>query len=699
MDIVNPPFHLLIIESSANEAEAYTSTLRNQGVLARGHYAEDAEDMETLLNQQPIDLVLCSTQLEHFKLSQAITLLNRLKKTIPVLAVTNELDHHQLLDALRQGAHDLVSLEHPELLKRILLREMAAVRHLQKRLKMEQAFFDTEKRCNQLMDSSRDAITYIHEGMHLRANTVYLELFGYSDIEALTGTPIMDMVAPAEQTKLKKYFADLSKHKKDLASKLEIKALKADGTLFDASLEFSPASIDGESCTQIIIRDQSLSKELVEKLQTLSNQDSLTGTYNRQYFMTELGTRLNQANRPSGGPKEDTVIYLDLDKFRALKDRFGLTRSDLILSAIANLLRPSLTANDTLSRFSDHAFAILLRERKLSEVMTLAETLRKTVENHVFEVGKETATATCSIGITVLDRDTKDPQTIMSRADVACEIVRKKGNAVHLHDPIADERAAKELEKQQVENIKNAIKNNRLRMVFQPVISLLGDASENWEVLVRMLDEDNNILLPEQFFGIAEKYKLLVVIDRWMIKNALAALSKQRATGKATNFYIKLASVSFTDESLLPWLAQQLNTLKIPGDSVIFEVDESTALNYLNASKKFLDGLKPLHCRFALTHFGISQTPMNALRHLPQVHIIKLDGSLIRNLGHSSETQAQVKSLNETLHEMNKKTIATQVEDANSLAILWQYGVDYIQGNFLQEPLETLTYDFSGESG
>lgn len=227
-------------------------------------------------------------------------------------------------------------------------------------------------------------------------------------------------------------------------------------------------------------------------------------------------------------------------------------------------------------------------------------------------------------------------------------------------------------------------------------MALRGEQGAYYEVLVRMLDEQGNDIMPSQFLPTAEQTGLITEIDRWVIKHAIGVLQEQRRLGRDIRFFIKLSGRSLTDTSLLPWIHEQLTSARLSERNIIFEVAESVAASHLASAKTFLQGLKNLHCKVALNRFGANANSFALLKHLPADYL-KIDGSLICNV-RDPETQAEVKKITEKAQAMGKQTVAEFVESADSLTVLWNCGVNYIQGNFLQAPDGSLSFDFGGES-
>lgn len=687
--------HLLIVDESSNDAEMITNVLRNAGHAVRPTRVEDDEDMEAALNNQNWDLIIAADKLTYIDVYKAISLLQESGKDIPLIVVANGADNITVSEALKAGACDLVHKdEEPDHLQYIVQREIKALQDRRNLRKYSNAMRESEKRCRNLLDSSRDAITYVHEGMHLYANQVYMELFGYDDPEDIDGMPIMDMVAPEDHETFKKFLRSFAKDKDQAQGEIEVRGIRTDSKEFNAVMEFTPASVDGEACTQIIIRTAS-NKELEKQLSILSKQDLLTGIYNRQYFMERLEVSVSRANTES---IRSAMMYISLDDFNSIKEAVGIASSDLVLSDIAKLLSNHVDEPDIIARFGDHTFTLLLNESTNEGAEAFAEKLRQIIEDHISDVSGQSVTLTASFGISPIGENSTNAQDILSRADLACGIaISEGGSRCHLHNPIADEQAGKERNAAWVETINDALDNDSFFLIFQPIVSLHGDTKENYEVLLRMQNNEGKEVMPEQFIQAAEQSELMPQIDRWVIKHALQRLASEHANNKQTNFFIKLSSTSLGDATLLPWLSEQIKENRLSGDSIIFELDESSSMMHLTEAKAFIAGVKQLRCQIVLDHFGSGMNSIKNLKHL-DVDFLKIDGTLIHSLADDNQNQETVKSIIQTAHSMGKLTIAEFVQDANSLALLWQFGVNYIQGYFLQEPNTALDYDFSADN-
>lgn len=684
---------LIIAEESRNDAEALANILRNAGYAVRHVHVSDGEELEAALAGQLPDLILSAQDLEALPLDDIMTQLAQLQLELPVVAVGATASEADIAAALRAGAADLASYDQPERLQLIVARELRNQRLCAEARHFEQSFRDSEKRARNLMESSRDAITYIHEGMHIYANRSYLEMFGFDELDEIEGTPILDMVSQEDHAMFKDFLRNYGKES-NAPDQLELRGLLPDSTSFRARMEFSCATIEGEPCTQIIIRSQSDSRELEQKLKYLSKQDMLTGLYNRQYFMEEMELAVTDARSGSGS---SALLYLLLDNIRDIKENVGIGKADLVIREIADLLRKECAPEDMLARFGDHSFTVIRKNIGSDEALAFAEQLRKAIEEHIAEVEDQAVTTTCSIGVNPITETAATAQQLLAQADLACELARSAGgNRVHLHNPVADEERGREREQQWNEIIQQAIETGAFQLVYQPIVSLQGNHQEKYEVFVRMLGEAGQAIMPGQFLASAEQSGQIVAIDHWVIRKSIEVLAKRRKEGIETQFFVKLSGQTLGDPELAIWINDLLRTHGLAASSLVFEIAEQTAQQYLKNAKAFIKAMQQIRCCTALEHFGSGPNSFQLLKHLP-VDFLKIDRSFIHNLATEEDNQAVVKSIVEMAQSMNKQCIAEFVQDAHSLAVLWQSGVHYIQGYFLQEPDASLSYDFSDE--
>ena len=684
--------HLLIIEESKNDAESLANALRNDGHQIQFNHGTTREDIETALKNQHPDIVLCGSGSAIPPASEITTLLGKHDLTVPVIAIADEASEADMVAARKSGLSSLISYNQPDHLPIAFNREVDLLRLQQQLNELNDALRGSETRCHALIENSSDAVAYIHEGMHVYANQPYMNLFAIANREEVEGTPILDMISETHRDSFKGFLKDYLEKQADNNS-LDIACLNPVGEVFHSSMELSPATMEGEPCTQIIIRVKASNAELEKKIESLSRLDSLTGLTNRQHFMQLLKERISEQNTADD---HRALIYITLDNFKVIREECGIATSDIVLCDIAELLEANCGEKDCLSRFGDYSFAILHYDSNEEKTLGLGETLLHKIAGHLSEVDGRAITMTGSIGTCTIKNNSNDAQQIISYADMACEVARSSGgNQIHTHSVVVSEQIGPENEQEWDNVIRTTIDEERFHLAYQPIVSLKGDTRQRYEVLLRIIDEAGHVILPGQFLSIAEKTGLSNEIDRWIISTALRKLAATKKDNDDTLFYIKLSGTSLADAGLPAWIDEQLRENHLMSDGIVFEIPERTAIDDLKSTIAFVKSMQSLNFKVALEHYGHSDQPQ-LLKHLP-VDILKIDGALISGLAGNEANQSRVKAIIELAKEHGKECIAECVDDAGSLAQLWQYSVDFIQGNFVQEPSKNLDYDFEGE--
>lgn len=689
--------NIFIIDDSFNNEENIVKLMRSSGYAAHTTRVEDDEDLIEALKKKTPDILLYSNGMELISLQDTVQCIkDNASVPVPVIAVNRPGHELDVVTAMRSGAKDLTSYDNQSHIEMVMLREIEAHSSISRLYTLDKAIKETEKRCEALLDSSRDAIAYIHEGMHVYSNHSYLTLFGFEQSEDLEGMPILDMVGTDGRESFKKFLRDNSHMDNSTSEKLELSLNNSNGTEFKGEMEFSSASIDGEPCIQVIIRTQVDNKELEQKLALMSQTDSITGLYNRQFFLDNLE---ESAKKAKAGKITAAAILIHLDNFNDIKQSIGVVGADQFLNEISRKFEDSVDKKDILAHFEGNTFSIIAFNQNFESITQYANNISKASHNFIANIKAQSISTTCTIGVSLLDKNTPDTGEILLRAERATKEASEIGpNSVVIYQPKEGELTQKEIDAKVVKELKAALKSNRFILNFQPVISLHGDTDERYEVFVRMLDEDNNIIMPNDFLPAANRTGMAIAIDRWVLLKTITTLTKCWKEGRRTLFFVKLAANSLKDTSLMAWLKEQLKKYNVPKDSLIFEVKESVAITNLKYTAELAKSLQELNCGFALDDFGTGSNPFELLKHIPADYL-KLERSFMEELSTSTENQEAVKAITERAMEMNKLTIAQCVQDATSLSVLWGMGINFIQGNFLQEPSPDLDYDFTSMAG
>lgn len=697
----NETIRLLILNNERSEAERLISMLHASGHPCRAQHVESEEALIKLLQEQSWDLLIGNLNTAHPAPALAIKQIRRLNKDVPVILLFEEDEDENpfaVIEGLRMGAADVINLDDDQHLLLVIDRELGNREQRQARRNTDRRFREAERRSQQLLDSSRDAIAFIQDGLYLYANESFAELFGYQNRDDIEAMPIMDMVSPADQGRLKSFLKDfVFKGDEAESSTVGFAGITQDGNETHIDLEISLVTYDEEPCIQFLARAATATaatnnEELEAQLKQIKWQDVVTGVYNRQYLLNQLDHIIDTVDEK----QHSCLLYIELDNFsEQVKNSFGVAGADLALMDIATLLRSKANTSDTIARLGDSTFAIIAHNIKADAAVNRAQQLCKEIEAHIIDIDHKTLQITTSIGISLINETTTNTNTVIEQARIAMEKLRTKdGNGALLFEP---ETPKTEVKIDIGAALQQALSNDRFRLLFQPIISLRGSDEEYYEVYLRMLDETGVEISPNAFLEAASNISASTKIDRWVILESIKMLSQHRSKGNKTKLIVNIGRQSLCDESLLPWLGVAFKAAKLSPDSIVFQAQEIDVTNHLNAAKNFAEGLEKLHTHFSISNFGCSLNPFNALSHVAAA-MIKVDGSFTTDIQNNNENPETLIQLIEKLNEASKITLVPFVENASVLSTLWQAGAHYIQGHYLQEPSHGMTYDFNMES-
>lgn len=690
----NATVHLLILDPSQNDAETLVSLLRNSGRATRAHRITSEEDLEETIKASNWDILLARDVEQEFKPEDALALIRRLDKDIPFILMTQEFDRDRTVSFIRAGAQDTVPFEYSDLVVLTAKRELAALDERRQRRALESHLREAEQRCQLLLESSKDAIAYINDGMHIYANQSYMDFLGYDDIDELICIPLLDTLATESQGPYKEFMKAFAEVPKDGATLASV-AKRSDDHQMNIVMTASSATYDGEPCTQIVIQPEQNDAELEEKLRKISSQDLLTGLYNRQHLMDALGKAIIVA-----GDKQENgaLAYIALDDFMTMKSQVGIAGADLVLGDLATMLKAQVNDQMILARMSDDAFAILAQPCDEKRLADLCETICKKIEDHLFDISERTVQITVSIGVAAITENSPKAPDLMGRAHTASAEVRKlegheRGNGVLIYNPGQFESLD---EGNSIEAIQKALDEDRFRLLFQPIINLRGEGEEHYEALVRMLDRDNEEVSPYDFLPPAGPSDMACKIDRWVILQTIKQLANHRSKDHDSRLFLNVTGETIQDKTFTSWLSVALKSARLPGDALIFQLREGDANSYMKQAKEFSRSLHELHCKVSICQFGCALNPFNTLKHI-DVDYVKIDGSFTEEIQKTESAKEEIKAMVKSLQSTGKLTIIPLVENAAVLATLWQAGVNYIQGYYLQAPAPEMNYDFGDQ--
>lgn len=427
-----------------------------------------------------------------------------------------------------------------------------------------------------------------------------------------------------------------------------------------------------------IVEDITDRKRVEAQLQYLATHDVLTKIPNRYYLEEALKRTVAKAKRG----EKSALLIIDLDNFKLVNDTLGHAAGDDLLITLSNVLKNNLRDRDILARLGGDEFAVLLEGITYEDAWTVAEKLRRVVdESEVCLKNRQCFNLSISIGIIMID-GLLDCQKLLSRADNALYLAKEGGrNRVAFYHPNNDVVAGLSKVNHIIVLIKRAFKENRLALVFQPVVGLKDGRTIHFEALIRIRGDDGELINPDVFIPVAERFGLMSQIDRWVVQSSLVALQKH----PRIRLFINLSGVTLGDETLLEFIEKSVSGGGIDPSRIGFEITETAAVKSLARAELWIRRLKTLGCRFALDDFGRGFSSFSYLQFLP-VDYLKIDGSFVREVHKGLTHRAIVQAINTVAHALGKKTIAEFVENADIMETLCELEIDYGQGYYLGRP-------------
>ena len=456
----------------------------------------------------------------------------------------------------------------------------------------------------------------------------------------------------------------------------------------ELNIDMSVASIlDSDNASigvVLVFRDVTEERKLAQQLSHQATHDTLTGLVNRLEFERRLSHLLGSATPHV----PHALLYLDLDQFKVVNDTCGHSAGDDLLRQISALLRTKLRARDTLARLGGDEFGILLEHCPVIEAKRIANSLRELLRGFRFGWNDRSFTIGVSIGLVPITRAGETLAGVFSAADSSCYAAKEKGrNRVHVYQAGDTMVAARDGEMRWMPRIQQALADERFRLYYQPILPLGSDASAaaRGEILIRLVDEAGRIVPPGAFLPAAERYGLMLELDRWVVRKSLEALSATLDLGGDVTFAINISGQSLGAGDFLDYVTEQIDATRVAPSKLCFEITETSAVSELAHALRFIDTLKGLGCRFALDDFGTGLSSFSYLKTLP-VDYLKIDGGFVTGLVGDDIDQAMVEAVHHIGHMMGLQTIAEWVESPAILLKLRQIGVNYGQGYALGHP-------------
>jgi multidomain signaling protein FimX len=649
---------------------------------ARTLFADTSNAVSRTFETEGVDMVMIQIDANDLNLLESVSRLAReQERPVPVLAVIRADDARSALAAAAAGVEGCVLTTNTRGIKRLAMFLVESVRSRTDARTALRRLEEIEDRYTLLLDSSSEAIAYIHEGLHIYANRAYLELFEYDSFEDLEGLSMLDLLSPSDEVPdLKKVLKALSRD--DIPEdEMLLTAHRQDGTDFKATIHFSPARYGGEYCAQMLVREQISQADpaLAEELKKLKTSDMLTGLLNRAAFLDQLRKEIESRPDTTGL----AVLLCSLDKYDDLQSRVGLGATDALIREAAELFKAASGEFMAMARISDHSFGVLVDHDSREQSEALAASIVDHCSGRIIDIRDTSLTISASVGLAVAGSEVPDPVSLVAQADSALNEALHAGGSAYVRYRPRVSADADEDDAAWEERLRHALDNDEFRMVTSSITSMDDDAFVINEVETRLRAEGSDeVLMPSVYLPAAARVGMAVRLDQDMIRRLANSLAER--TGNDQHWLVPLCLDTISEQAAVHQLANMLKQKEIDPDHLIWGFREPEVREKLRRVQGFIETFKPLGASFALCDVGPDSQVEPLLRHL-EIDYLRLAPEMIQNLSGNDSLRQQLSELVRDADEHQVRVIAPKVEHTGDLATLWQFGITLVQGDFVRE--------------
>ena len=665
---------VLVVSPEEDLAAGIDRLLRNSVAPLHATWIAGLKDLQYALQQRSPGLVLCDGRAGLAPLDKVVAQCARAHSDLPVVAIGHLHSAADAVAAISVGAQDFVSFENPPLLRLVVVREV--LRHLRLRdlRNVRIKLADSESRHHRLTEVTNDAIALVQEGIVANANAAFTSLLGFDDAAELAGTPLIDLVTPESRAPIRQRIRSLLLGKRNDEPLELVLAGRRQPVKVNARLILG--NQEGESVIELLVRMADSHRR--------ADAAAAAVFLGRGHYAEALAEALTAS--AGGDSAACSALLLRIDHFEALERQVGHAAAQDITAQLAQWLREHLTPRDRAFVFSTDELGLLVAREGFDPAAQLAETLTRQVAAHRFSTAAGAIAITITVAVLPMDGSAAPAEIINQLVEQARAASGRGGNQVmHLGASAKVRQAEQEIEAR-ARQVQSALEQNRLYLAYQAVASLEGEASNHYDVLVRMRDDSGRELSAAEFLPAAQRFKLMRPIDRWVVARVLQTNAARADARNTSVMMVKLSEDTLKDgEGFVEWLRQLLQGGRpMSRSEIVFELQELAIQNHVGKAKALCAALREMGAGLAMEHFGVGANSTQLLAHIP-ADIVKFHHSYTNHFG-DREIQKRLANLVEVARQRGIKTIVSHVEDARMMARLWQLGVNFVQGYHARQP-------------
>ncbi|MFT5111278.1 MAG: diguanylate cyclase (GGDEF)-like protein/PAS domain S-box-containing protein [Parasphingorhabdus sp.] len=548
----------------------------------------------------------------------------------------------------------------------------------------------SESRFAMLYNDTPAVFMTLDQDVNLVSINQYGANFLGENVEAFSERAVLEYFHPSHHNRLKEYLVNLANATGSIVRQELMMVNHSGGHLWLRFTGRTQEYVAGNLAVILVGEDITESHQLAARLEYLRGHDELTGLLNRLELTRSLERLLESSQTDESTEKYcGALLYLDIDQFRIINDSYGHVFGDLFICELGRKLSALVGPSDLVARLGGDEFSIILTTVDETDARQVAERIRTSIESFRVTKEDENIGATVSIGLVQFDSATTSVAELLVSADTACYQAKGDGgNCVRHFKKQAESVLQKSGDFKWASQIQQILDTDKLEFFAQKIIpnNLRSQQQEIIELLIRVKKPNGGYLSNHQLISTIEEFRFGHRLDAWVIKNSFLQLSKFGFNDQQTGFRIAInvSGQSLGQQTFFNDVLEQMQRYKIPADRVCFEITETAAISNVANATDFITTVRKLGCHVALDDFGSGLSSYSYLKQFP-ADILKIDGSLIRNMEHDEIKLAIVDSIVRLAHRIDKVTVAEHVETQQAFDLLTGMGVNYLQGNFIGE--------------